>query len=177
MNTVRISRPAVDVGRGPAGTLVRTMALAAVLCAAAFAASFEIGRAERPGGTPSEHLPSLPAAAAGAAIPARLGSAPAIADEAPAAASTPAVAPTPAASHVSTSQAPSSSSTPAAQTPAAPTTTAPAPTTPAATTAPTRPQPQSSTGGTSPASRGGSSGSSGGAAKPEASGTPFDSSG
>jgi len=91
MNTLRAPRP-LDVGRGPAGMLARTIVVTACLCAAAFAASFAIGRAQRPGVAPREQLaPSPSAAATGPAIPISLSSAPPIALEvvrAPARAST-----------------------------------------------------------------------------------------
>ena len=56
--------------------LARTIAVRALLCAAVFAGSFAIGRAQRPSVAAHEQLaPSLPAAAAGPAIPVRLSTA------------------------------------------------------------------------------------------------------
>jgi hypothetical protein len=64
---------------------VRMIAVSGLLCAAVFAAGFALGRTERPGVASAEpSAVSLPATAAGPAIPLALGSAPAIAIEAPA---------------------------------------------------------------------------------------------
>jgi hypothetical protein len=63
---------------------VRMIAVSGLLCAAMFAASFALGRTERPGVASAESSAvSLPATAAGPAIPIALSSAPAIAIEAP----------------------------------------------------------------------------------------------
>jgi hypothetical protein len=63
---------------------VRMIAVSGLLCAAMFAASFALGRTERPGVASAESSAvSLPATAAGPAIPLALSSAPAIAIEAP----------------------------------------------------------------------------------------------
>jgi len=63
---------------------VRMIAVSGLLCAAMFAASFALGRTERPGvATGESPAVSLPATAAGPAIPIALSSAPTIAIEAP----------------------------------------------------------------------------------------------
>jgi hypothetical protein len=63
---------------------LRMFAVSGLLCAAMFAASFALGRTERPGAASAESSAvSLPATAAGPAIPLALSSAPAIAIEAP----------------------------------------------------------------------------------------------
>jgi hypothetical protein len=79
MSTFRIARHGVDMDTGDVGVDRRAVAVVIVLCAALFAGCFAIGRAASPKGRPvGESAPSLPVAFAGAAVPLRLSSAPAI---------------------------------------------------------------------------------------------------
>ncbi len=167
MSTLRVSGP-LYVGRGPMGMLVRMLAVSSLLCAVVFAAGFALGRAERPRAASGEPLAtSLPAAAAGPAIPLALGSAPTIALEVPVAQSSTAHARprvtvvrsvAPVTLPASVPAAPSAASTPAAEAPVSTT----APVTPA------NPRTQSS---------GGSSHANGGTKSETGGGTSFDSSG
>ena len=74
MNTIRVTRPPVDIGRDVARERRRTLLLTALLCVAVLASFYLIGRHERPASAP-EQVPGFPLAAAGAAIPGRLSSA------------------------------------------------------------------------------------------------------
>lgn len=79
MNTVRVPT-SFDTERGPVATYARMIALTVVLCVAAFAGFFALGRSERPASTPREQLtPSISTASAGPAIPVRLASSPPVA--------------------------------------------------------------------------------------------------
>jgi hypothetical protein len=180
MNTLRVSGP-LEVGRGPFSMLLRTVAVSSLLCAAVFAGSFALGRAQRPRAASSEQLPpSLPASAAGPAIPVKLGSAPAFAVQAPAPTNTQADA---AAARAGNTRTVTPASTRALEQPVAPPSTqsvpstpvAPVATVPATSTPTTRAAPRQSSGGTSPSAPSGSHGS---RAKTETGGsTSFDSSG
>jgi hypothetical protein len=79
MNTIRVTRPPVEMPRRRVDLHLRTLLLAALLCVAVFACCFAIGRAERPKLGGAEQLaPSVPAASAGASIPLALSGAPPI---------------------------------------------------------------------------------------------------
>jgi hypothetical protein len=167
MSTLRVSGP-LDVGRGQMGMYLRMIAVSGLLCAVVFAASFALGRAERPGAASAEaSVVSLPATAAGPAIPVALSSAPAIAIEAPVVArSTVHVRPQ---ADVARNLAPATLPTSAAAAPSSP--SPPATVAPATPTAPVTASPHEQ-----PSGNGSSRGS--GGTKPEASGgTSFDSSG
>jgi hypothetical protein len=93
MSTVRIARRRMYVGGEPAGVDRRGLALALFACVALFACCFAIGRATSPASGPREaSSPTLQVAFAGAAIPLRLSSAPAIQAQALASTSPPAPA-------------------------------------------------------------------------------------
>jgi len=169
MNTLRVSGP-LDVGRGPMGMLVRTIALSTLLCAAVFAGAFALGRSQRsPVATGERIAPSLPASAAGPAIPLRLSSVPTLVAPAPVVNRTAARSP----ASVRVIRAVVTPSTPIVS--SAPTEAQATPSAPATHASPKQP---SSAVGSAPASGGSSSHGSGGAAKTETSGsTSFDSSG
>lgn len=166
MSTVRIARRRMYVGGEPAGVDRRGLALALFACVALFACCFAIGRATSPASGPREaSSPALQVAFAGASIPLRLSSAPAIQAQALAITSPPAP-PARAVADASTraivrtpAKAPASVRTPVRE----------------AASAPSPPQPLPA-----PASAQGTGGghSEGGHAKPQTnSGTSFDSSG
>jgi hypothetical protein len=141
MNTIRVTRPPVDVPGRRTELHLLTLLVVALLCAAVFVCCFAIGRAERPKLATGERLPpSVPVASAGASIPLALNSAPPIdvrdiivvKTPAPPARSTTATKTTVEAARVSSSVAPAVSRTitPAIVTPAP---VAPAVTTPVST--------------------------------------------
>ncbi len=79
MNTIRVTRPPVDVPGRRTELHLLTLLVVALLCAAVFVCCFAIGRAERPKLATGERLPpSVPVASAGASIPLALNSAPPI---------------------------------------------------------------------------------------------------
>jgi hypothetical protein len=79
MNTIRVTRPPVEMPRRRIDLHLRTLLLAVLLCVAVFACCFAIGRAERPKLAAGEGLPpSVPAASAGVSIPLALSGAPPI---------------------------------------------------------------------------------------------------
>jgi hypothetical protein len=187
MNTVRIPREPIVVGRGPMRANVRPVAVSAALCVAVFVCCFAIGRAERPAGAPTEKLlPSLPAASAGAAIPLALSSAPTLERETirvvipRKVSSGPVTAPSATTAHAATQELVATTPTVPTSTAITPVKTTPVLTSPAksAPAAPPRSTGQSSAGETKSTSSGASSGSQRPAAKSEtSSGTSFDSSG
>jgi hypothetical protein len=79
MSTFRIARHGVDMDTGAAGVDRRGVVVVILLCVALFAGCFAIGRAASPRSRPvGQSSPSLAVAFAGAAVPLRLSSAPAI---------------------------------------------------------------------------------------------------
>ncbi len=175
MNTVRVTRPPMDVGRGRTGELVRTVLLAGALCLLVLVLGFAVGRNERPPGTPGDATPpGVQIASVSAAIPSSLSTAATIEIQAPPPPK-PVVTPEskPAASSQSVGSEPVHAHTPSAPVPARPV----APVThPTPAPAPTPTHEHSSTGGTT--GGGGSSKSGGTGAKPESSGsTSFENSG
>jgi hypothetical protein len=79
MSTFRIARHGVDMDTGAAGVDRRGVVVVIFLCVALFAGCFAIGRAASPRSRPvGQSSPSLAIAFAGAAVPLRLSSAPAI---------------------------------------------------------------------------------------------------
>ena len=175
MSTVRVPT-SFDAERGPVATYARMIVLTVVLCVAAFAGSFELGRSERPASTPREQLASsVSTASAGPAIPVRLASSPPVATTvtpAPARRARARTVPAPDASQAAPASAPSTPTVEVA-TPAVPV-SAPATPTPAPVSAPpvSRAPAQTSPAPTQRAP------SSSGAGKSESGGsTSFDSSG
>lgn len=173
MNTIRVTRPPVEVPARRAGLHLLRLLAVVLLCVAAFVCCFAIGRAERPKLASGERLPpSVPVASAGATIPLALSSAPAIdvRDIVVVKAPAPPASPTAAAKTSAESAHLPSHVAPAASSTVTPATVAPAPTTPApsapAATTPTPTAPVAST----PVSAG--ERSSGGTSTPAASAPP-----
>ncbi len=79
MSTFRIARHGVDMDTGAVGVDRRGVVVVIFLCVALFAGCFALGRAASPRGRSGAQSPQgLPVAFAGAAVPLRLSSAPAI---------------------------------------------------------------------------------------------------